>query len=173
MKLPLDQKKLLDEIGFAWQSDLQDLDKRWNQQLDKPVDCKTKNAHYILPCRYKQDKPPGLWDTLQRSSHTNKEMPLDRNELLDNTARFVLKPDMDKRKNGDCLVSKEYKEDKDNKVLANGVDAQRTRYSDNKTRLARVDLLDDVGVVWKPDKKVQSAQSVTTYDPKWNIHFRI
>ena len=81
---------------------------------------------------------------------------------------------MDKRKNGDCLVSEEYEEDKDNKALANGVDAQRTRYADNKIRLARVDLPNDVEVVWKPDKKGQSAhQSFTTCDPKWNIHFRI
>ena len=170
----LDRKKLLDEIGFVWKSDSsQDLDnKRGNQQLDKLVDCKTKNGHSTVPCRYEQDKPPGMWDTLQRSSHTNKEMTLDRNELLDDTG-VVWTLDRDQRKNGGSLDSEEYKEDKDNKALANGVDAQRTRYADNKIRLARVDLPNDVEVVWKPDKKGQSAQSFTTCDPKWNIHFRI
>ena len=175
MKLRFDRKKLLDEIGFAWRSDnSQDLDKKHgNQELDKlMVDCKTKNGHSIVPCRYEQDKPPGMWDTLQRSSHTNKEMTLDRNELLDDTG-VVWTLDRDQRKNGGSLDSEEYKEDKDNKALANGVDAQRTRYADSKIQLDGVDLLDDVGVVWKPDKKSQSAQSFTTCDPKWNIHFRI
>jgi hypothetical protein len=51
-----------------------------------------------------------------------------------------------KRKNGNCVVPKRYKEDL---VLGMWVSRQRKSHSNNKIRLDRKELLDEIGFVWK------------------------
>ena len=171
-KMRLDRKELLDEIGFVWKADniaarVPFEDKKWHQQFNKLVEFKQKNGHCIVPTEYEQDKALGNWVKTQRFSHSKNKMRLDRKELLDEIG-FVWKatPDCNaarvsgddkkwhqhydklvewKRKNGHCIVSYRYKEDK---ALGRWVSNQRKLHTSNKMRQDRRELLEEIGVVW-------------------------
>jgi hypothetical protein len=63
-----------------------------------------------------------------------------------------------KRKNGNCLVPKRYKQDP---FLGQWVLTQRKLYSKNKLRPDRKELLDELGFVWR----------VGNYAPSWNTQY--
>jgi hypothetical protein len=62
-----------------------------------------------------------------------------------------------KRKQGNCVVSRRYKEDVS---LGRWADLQRRLYSKNKLRLDREGLLDEIGFAWKVD-----------YSAEWNKQY--
>jgi hypothetical protein len=96
-KLRFDRKRLLDEIGFAWNCEsrhnFNQQDKLWHQQYEKLVECKRKRGHCMVPCVYEQDKPLGTWVSNQRRTHNNGKMRPDRKELLDEIG-FAWKADV-------------------------------------------------------------------------------
>jgi hypothetical protein len=81
-KIRLDQKKLLDELGFVWRVGNYAPSCAWNKQYEKLVECKQKNDHCLVPNKYKEDVALGNWVTTQRQFHSNKELRLDRTGLL-------------------------------------------------------------------------------------------
>jgi hypothetical protein len=95
-----DRKDLLDEIGFAWNSErarkyytfknYDHSDNIWNQQHEKLVEFKRQNGHCVVPRRYEQDKSLGLRVSKQRGEQSRNKMRPDRKELLDVLA-FVWK----------------------------------------------------------------------------------
>jgi hypothetical protein len=157
-KLRLDRKKLLDEIGFVWTFD----DKLWHQQREKLVEFKRKKGHCVVP-RSDQDKSLGMWVNKQRRNHNNNKLRVDRKRLLDEIG-FVWKPGNDhlfkpddklwheqyqklvefKRKSGHCRVP--YEQDRS---LGMWVYKQRSFHNNNKLRLDRKKLLDELDFVWK------------------------
>jgi hypothetical protein len=180
-KLRLDRKGLLDEIGFVWR-----VDKQWNKQYEKLVEFKQKNGNCMVPRVYKEEASFGYWVANQRAAHANKKMRLDRKGLLDEIG-FVWRvvksapaPRSDKDqqwnkqhdkqwnkqyeklvefqgKNGHCRVSATYEEDMS---LGNWVRYQQRLHVNNKLRLERKGLLDEIGFVWKA--RTLAAPSSTT-----------
>ena len=182
-------------------------DKQWNLHFERMIDFKRENGHCIVPHMYEQDKALGLWVSRQRVSHIKKNnMRQDRKKLLDELG-FVWKgsnafvqadmiaariPGEDKkwhvqyeklvefeRKYGHCIVPKEYKE---NKSLGNWwVNKQRRLHTNNKLRLDRKELLDELGFVWKVDdypaawqaawKADMMAARVPGEDKKWHLQY--
>ena len=182
-------------------------DKQWNLHFERMIDFKRENGHCIVPHMYEQDKALGLWVSRQRVSHIKKNnMRQDRKKLLDELG-FVWKgsnafvqadmiaariPGEDKkwhvqyeklvefeRKYGHCIVPKEYKE---NKSLGNWwVNKQRRLHTNNKLRLDRKELLDELGFVWKVDdypaawqaawKADMTAARVPGEDKKWHLQY--
>jgi hypothetical protein len=139
-------------------------DKLWHQQYEKLVDFKRKSSHFMVPFAYEQDKSLGIWVSNQRRKR-NKMRP-DRKKLLDKIG-FAWKDDGDhnfnqfydklwhqyyeklvefKRKNGNCLVPFAYEQDAS---LGNWVFDQRKKHKNNKLRLDRKELLDEIGFDWK------------------------
>jgi hypothetical protein len=165
-KLRLDSKRLLDEIGFAWKADEAN-NMLWHQQYEKLVQFKGENGHCMVPTTFQHNKSFGLWVMTQRSNHVHNKMRLDRKRLL-NEIGFVWKVIVSrnindqlwhqhyeelvefKRKNGHCVVP--WSDDKKgSRFLANWISKQRTLQSNDKLRLGRKTLLDEIGVAWKDE----------------------
>jgi hypothetical protein len=169
-KMRPDREKLLDEIGFVWKADnnattfIPD-SKLWHQQFEKLVEFKRKKGHCIVPTKYEQDRSLAKWVSTQRSFHINNKIRLDRKKVLDEIG-FVWKVEGNrnrdindkvwhqqyeklvefKRKKGHCLVPRKYEQDRS---LGHWVRNQRTSHIDNKIRLDRKKLLDEIEFVWK------------------------
>jgi uncharacterized protein YbgA (DUF1722 family) len=179
-KLRLDREGLLEEIGFVWRVDRSasdEFESTWKKQYEKLVEFKRNNGHCLVPKKYPEDKSLGEWVSYQRQMHTNDKLRVDREGLLDEIG-FVWKVDKCppplhtddpkwknqyenlvefKRKHGNCLVPKEYPEDKS---LGRWVSRQRLLHSKNTIRLDRKGLLDELGFTWKV--RTVAARSSTT-----------
>jgi hypothetical protein len=114
----------------------------------------------------------GNWVRMQRVSHADNKLRLDRKGLLDdvgfvwkahaagNNKRKTDKTDKSdktwhrqyenlvefKRKNGHCFVPQKYEKDV---PLGTWVNAQRGRHANNIMRQDRKELLDEIGFAWK------------------------
>jgi hypothetical protein len=170
--LRLDQKVLLDEIGFAWKlraagtykrktEDTGKSDKTWHQQqYEKLVEFKRKNGHCLVPNRYKEDVSLVMWVNTQRHLHVNNTLRLDRKVLLEKLGLVwrVNKSEFEttwkkqyetlvefKQTNGNCLVPQSYEEDAS---LGIWVGAQRVIQTGKIMRLDHKALLDELGFVW-------------------------
>jgi hypothetical protein len=149
-------------------------DKNWNKQYGKLVEFKRKNGHCLVPRRYPEDASLGRWVAKQRETHVTNKLRLDREGLLEEIG-FVWRVDLSvrdetgspwkkqyeklvefKRKNGHCLVPKKWPEDAS---LGTWVDTQRQFHSENKLRLDRKGLLEELGFVWN------------VVETKWNTHY--
>jgi hypothetical protein len=141
-------------------------DKKWNKQYENLVEFKTKNGHCVMQRKKnKDDAYLGNWVHEQRKIHNHNKLRLDRKERLDEIG-FAWKADGDhtfkpddklwhqqykklvefKRKTGHCKVPRQYEQDKS---LGRWVATQRTFHKDDKLRLDRKKLLDDIGFAWK------------------------
>jgi hypothetical protein len=67
-----------------------------------------------------------------------------------------------KRKNGHCLVPKRYEQDKS---LGAWVSDQRSNHINNKLRLDRKRLLDQIGFTWK------DISGFKPDDKRWNVQY--
>jgi hypothetical protein len=161
-KIQPDRKIILDELGFVWKVERAN-DKLWHQQHEKLVEFKRKKGHCLVPTKYEQDKSLGMWVNKQRSFHNNSKLRLDRMKLLDeldfvwivergcNIDDKVWQQQHEKlvefkRKKGHCLVPQKYDQDP---PLADWVSTQRSLHGDNKIRLDRQKVLDEIEFVWK------------------------
>jgi hypothetical protein len=171
-KMRPDPKIILDEIGFAWKDDgahnRNHVDKLWHQHYKKLVEYKRKKGDCMVPHKYEQDKSLGKWVSRQRGLHNNNTMRPDRKILLDeigfawgvdHRALTYKKDDklwhqqykkvVDfKRKKGHCMVPRRYQQDKS---LWIWVHTQRKYHNNNKMRLARKVLLDELDFAWKDE----------------------
>jgi mRNA-degrading endonuclease RelE of RelBE toxin-antitoxin system len=182
-KLRQDRKHLLEELKFVWKAEgVDNNERKWNQQYAKLVEYKRKHGDCIVPQRYEQDKSLGQWVTSQRHSHTKNKIRQDRKDLLEGL-EFVWKSESSsnnntfdknwhqhyeklleyKRKNGHCLVPFRYEYEQD-KSLGLWVYRQRHRHSNNKMRLDRKVLLDELEFVWRVD-------IADNNDKLWHQHY--
>jgi uncharacterized protein YbgA (DUF1722 family) len=139
-------------------------DKKWNVKYEQLVEFNRTNGHCLVPHKYEQDKSLGEWVRKQRNIHNNNKMRLDRKIILDEIG-FTWKADAHKfkdklwhqqyekivefkRKNGHCQVPHKYEQDKS---LGHWVCTQRNYHTNDKIRLDRKILLDDIGFVWKDE----------------------
>jgi hypothetical protein len=159
-KLRLDRKRILDEIGFVWKADhnFKPDDKLWHQQHEKLVEFKRNYGHCVVSQRYEQDKSLGQWVCKQRNLHKDNKITLDRKRILDEIG-FAWKGSKDegwdqqyeklvefKHEKGHCRVPQRYEQDKS---LGMWVDAQRRNHKNNKLRLDRKRILEEIGFSWK------------------------
>jgi hypothetical protein len=170
-KLQLDRKGLLDEIGFVWKAlvggaanNNKNNDKNWYQQYEKLVEFKQKNGDCLVPQQYQKDRSLGIWVSNQRTAHANKKMRQDRKDLLNKlgfVSRVRAAPSWHqqykklvkfKRKNGNCLVPRGYKQDAS---LGEWVAYQRQSHANEKLRLDRKAFLDKIGFVWRVENDAQ------------------
>jgi hypothetical protein len=134
-------------------------DNAWNKQYEQLVEFKRKNGHWIVPRRCKEDASLGKWVSYQRHFHRQNRLRLDRKGLLDEIGFPWRAVNGDpkwqqqyeklvefQRKNGNCLVPQKYQEDV---VLGNWVNTQRQFHSNNKLRLDRTGLLEEIGFAWE------------------------
>jgi hypothetical protein len=140
-------------------------DKLWHQQYEKLVEYKRNKGDYMVPFRYEQDKSLGAWVNKQRSNHNDNKLRQDRTIILDGIG-FAWKAENPgnthdklwhqqyellvefKRKNGHCMVPKCYKQDKS---LGRWVGEQRKMCNNNKIRLDRKRISEEIGFAWKDD----------------------
>ena len=185
-KMRQDRKELLDKIEFVWKVDVvvkqaRRTADRWHSLYESLVEFKQKNDHCIVPQHYKQNRPLGDWVRRQRKFLTSNKMQPDRKALLDEIG-FVWEVDTFtalrlssdnkiwnlqykklvrfERRHEHCRVPTEYKEDV---YLGAWVSIQRKRYIDDKMRLDRKNLLDELGFVWKAPT-LAARHSATTDD---------
>jgi hypothetical protein len=170
-KLGFHRQELLNDIGFVWRVVKYapariDRDPQWNKKYQTLVEFKSKNGHCLVPNMYQEDMSLGKWAANQRQLDLNNKLGLDRKGLLDDIG-FVwsvvksapARTDQDtqweeqykqlvefKRKNGHCIVKTTgWKEDMS---LGKWVGNQRQIHSNNKLRLDRKGLLDELEFVW-------------------------
>jgi hypothetical protein len=165
-KLRQDRKERLDEIGLAWKlaSPRNINDKLWHQQYEKLVEFKRRNGHCTVPFKYQEDKSLGQWVQTQRICQSNNKLGIDRKERLDEIGFAWKNEDADanklwyqqyeklvefKRKSGHCMVPCAYEQDKS---LGKWVSRQRTVHINNRIRLDRKRILDEIGFAWKDDR---------------------
>jgi hypothetical protein len=132
----------------------------WNKQYEKLVEFKRKHGNCLVTSRYQEDASLGWWVSHQRQHHRKNTLQLHRKNLLDKLG-FVWRVDKYKSaewntqyeklveykgENGHCQVPKGYQEDAS---LGFWVARQRQLHSNNKLRLDRKVLLDEIGFVWK------------------------
>lgn len=160
-------------------------DQVWNLQFSNLVAFKEKHGHCVVPQRRGEDKALGPWVAKQRGLYTKHTMRDDRRERLDEIG-FVwkleksttMRPEYDKkwylqyqklidfkRKNGHCLVTINYEQDK---TLGKWVSHQRAFHTNKIIRQDRKELLDQLDFVWRLDTKF------TSDGGKWkNIYKRL
>jgi hypothetical protein len=143
-----------------------EFDKKWNMKYEQLLEFKREKDHCMVPRNYEQDKSLGQWVQKQRSNHKNNKLRPDRKELLDeigfawkDEGAPTFKPDDKlwhnqyeklvelKRKRGHCVVPR--RKNEEDKSLGYWVMNQRSYYKDDKLRLHRKKLLDELGFVWK------------------------
>jgi uncharacterized protein YbgA (DUF1722 family) len=148
-----DRKDLLDQLGFVWKAPAHSHE--WDRQYEKLVDFKQNNGHCLVPKRNQEDTAFARWVEKQRHLHSKNIIRLGRKELLDELGfawggerwhKHYGQLVEFKRKNGHCLVPQKYQEDV---ALGRWVITQRQSNSNNKLRLDRKVLLDEIGFVWK------------------------
>jgi hypothetical protein len=152
-----------------------DLEQKWNMQYVQLVEFKRKKGHCLVPKRYEHDESLGDWVSKQRVNQKNNKIRADRKTVLDeigfvwtveratNThwhqTTAVLEKDKKwnmhyehlvefKRENDHCMVPRSYERDKF-KSLGQWVRTQRNNHKNNKIRLDRKKLLDDLDFVWR------------------------
>jgi hypothetical protein len=156
--LRLDRKVLLDELGFAWK-----VRAAWKNQYEKLVEFKQKNGNCRVPQKYQEDVFFGKWVSYQRQMHAKNKLRLDRQELLEELGFAWEAPQGGnntennwhlqyeklaefKRKNGHCIVPARYHQE--DVALGSWVNTQRQHHRNNKLRIDRKKLLDEIGFVW-------------------------
>jgi hypothetical protein len=88
-KIRLDQKRVLDDIKFAWKDDsthtIDQKDKLWHQQHEKLVEFEQKSGHCVVPLEHEQDASllAGQWVVHQRTFHDNNELRQDQKRALE------------------------------------------------------------------------------------------
>jgi uncharacterized protein YbgA (DUF1722 family) len=134
-------------------------DKNWNNHYEKLVEFKRNNGNCLVPRGYQEDMSLGKWVDTQRQFHCKNTIRLDRKDLL-NKLGFVWNVEAHrwnkqyeklvefKRKHGNCLVPRSYKEDTS---LGEWVNWQRYSHIKNTIRLDRQGLLEEIGFVWRVD----------------------
>jgi hypothetical protein len=113
-KIRLDRKERLEEIGFAWKADnaptFKPDDKLWHQRYKKLVEFKRKHGHCIVPRGYNQVASLfGRWVSMQRTTHINDNLRLDRKERLEEIG-FAWKADADHFKPDDKFWHQQYEQ---------------------------------------------------------------
>jgi hypothetical protein len=145
-KIRLDQKELLDELGFVWRVGNYAPSCAWNKQYEKLVECQQKNGHYLVPRGSEKDTSLEIWVRKQQVRLVDNKM---RPDNKDNEWRTHYEKLVEfRRKNGHCIVPQGYEEDIS---LGKWVVNQRQSHSKNKLRLDRKVLLDELEFVWIVD----------------------
>ncbi len=81
-KLPKEKKLLLDDLGFLWSQDLQDiLDNSWNKHYQALKEFYKENGHCKVPAKYVENPSLGAWVIVQRKMR--KRLNPKRKQLLD------------------------------------------------------------------------------------------
>jgi hypothetical protein len=147
-------------------------EKQWNKLYEKIVEFKRNNGHCLVPQGYEKDVSLGMWVNTQRQFHSKNTIRLDRKVLLDDigfvwkVGNYALESIWKKKyeqlvefkqKNGHCIVGKIGCMDEDNKALGKWISNQRERHRNNKMRLDRKDLLDEIGFGWSVAKSAPDA----------------
>jgi hypothetical protein len=126
--------------------------------------------------KYEQDKSLGEWVHGQRKNHTKNKLRLDRKRILDaigfaweyDGAHTLNQNDKlwqkqyvhlvkFKQKKGHCVVPYKYEQDKS---LGMWVSHQRSFHNNNKLRLDRKELLDQIGFAWNARARAVNCSSL-------------
>jgi hypothetical protein len=126
-KIPIYRKELLDELRFAWKASPKFGGRSSSVEKDGGIDEEDSKGPL--------DDIGFVW-RVDKSDLANNPL---WNQNYANLVEF-------KRKNGHCLVPQRYKEDAS---LGKWVGTQRGYHTNNKLRLDRKVLLDELGFVWR------------------------
>jgi hypothetical protein len=142
-KLQLDRKDLLEDIGFVWNVE----NHQWHLQYQKLVAFKRKNGNCHVPSTYQKDPSFGTWVSWQRNFHRQNRLRLDRKNLLeelgfDSRVGNSAAPSGKKQYGNFLVPNYKYEEDAS---LGVWVSNQQQSHCNNKFRLDRKDLLDEIG----------------------------
>jgi hypothetical protein len=164
-------------------------DKQWEKKYEQLVEFKRNNGHCLVPQGYQKDASLGMWVNTQRQFYSKNKLRLDRKVLLDELG-FVWKVGnyaleriwknqyaqlvAFKQKNGHCIVGANGGSctmDEENKALGKWVSNQRERHRNNKMRLDRKNLLDEIGFGWSVAKSVPNVERPNISDSRWNKQY--
>jgi hypothetical protein len=165
-------------------------DKIWHQQYEKLVEFKRNNGHCLVPQGYQKDVSFGMWVNTQRQFYSKNKLRLDRKVLLDElgfvwkVGNYALESIWKKhyeqlvefkQKNGHCIVGANagcIMVDEENKALGKWVSNQRERHRNNKMRLDRKNLLDELGFGWSVAKPApNAAQRPNDLGSRWHKQY--
>ncbi|MDA7883076.1 helicase associated domain-containing protein, partial [Akkermansiaceae bacterium] len=159
-KLDPNRIKRLDEIGFVWDA----IEEIWEINFQKLVAYKEEYGNCSVPNTW-QDKQLANWAKRQRHLKGNGKLSVDKIKRL-NEIGFVLDPFEEiweinfqklvayKDKNGDCLVTRSWKD----KQLFKWVAYQRRSKKRGKLDPNKIKRLDEIGFVLDPIEELWEAQ---------------
>lgn len=86
-----ERKKMLDEIGFVWETDIRDPEKsrrmkEWDSMFDKLVEFRTKHGHCRTPHPYRsdaEDNQLSIWVATQRKRKRSGRLQVERQRQLE------------------------------------------------------------------------------------------
>jgi hypothetical protein len=78
-----DRKRILDAMGFFWNTQDESRESLWNKQYEQLVKFKKQNGHCMVPGKYKENKSLGNWVQTQRNYQKQNIIPIDRKRILD------------------------------------------------------------------------------------------
>ena len=154
-KLPEDRTRLLEEIGFEWDS----RSAFWERNFELLQKYFVQNGHSNVPKDYKDDPQLGIWVGTQRSLYKKKELPKERVEKLQ-SVMFEWDPfaaeweknyqllESFKLLNGHCRVTQKFKGEKEDLHLGRWVSRQRASYAKEQLNADRIARLEAIGFEW-------------------------
>ena len=84
LKITKDQRKILNSVGFNWETKANRLNREWKSQLDKLKAYKAVHGHTNLPWNYPQDKALKEWTLTQKKLQKKGQLRQDRLKMLEN-----------------------------------------------------------------------------------------
>lgn len=167
-----DQKESLDQLGFDWETRGEKFERQWDDMFGRLVAYRREHLDCCVPCPYKEDERLGNWVRRQRQKKGEGLLRKDREDKLTSIGFRWAAPNPDYRcpaayeerwhknyeklvvfhqENGHCLVpTTSYGKDP---PFANWICNQRQGGKNGTLPAARKQLLDDLGFVWKFDRK--------------------
>ncbi|MDA7499163.1 Helicase associated domain protein [Akkermansiaceae bacterium] len=154
-KLRHDRFKILDQLGFIWNS----ADAKWEIQFQKLVEYRKDNGDCLVPNSFKDEKF-ARWINTQRRDKKRGKLDPNRIKRLDELD-FSWNPDFEtwlrhyqtlaayREEYGRCAA---LKEDVEDKALYNWILMQRSKKRAGTLNPDREKLLDKIGFVWEVKK---------------------
>lgn len=163
-KLALERVAQLDQIDFDWESNIEKLDRHWNEMLCKLKKYKLENGNTIVPHYYK-DRELGNWVIRQRGWYKKDLLRQDRIEKLDEVGfvwMILDRGEIDTSRYEDQWTEKYeqlkiFREEHGHfsvpaslyRPLNNWMSTQRAVYARGEMRKNRTRLLNDINFVWR------------------------
>ena len=156
-KLSKEKIELLEKVGIDWNP----IDTQWNKCYDLAVKYYNENGNLSIPTEYMiNDINLGRWICKQRSNYKTGILTKNKFDLLEKIKmiwepfdaqwkEFYVLAEKYYKEKGNLLISAEYTTN-EGINLGSWIHCQRRNYREKKISKERINLLEEIGMVWKP-----------------------